>query len=151
MPFAWLSDFKVFPCQPTNILSFGRSHIISSVSSFLFCSQIHSIIIRVLLSILIRPDLVGDLQWQVGPWLLFYYNVTMLRPCLCFYVYFPFLQVLIDFVSLHLCKSLQVPFGNGIIIKTEENSIAQSQVHHSGKVNHFFFQSKKFKLNKSCL
>jgi len=84
MPFTWLSDFKIFPCKPTNTLSFGRSHIIRSVSSFLFCSQIHSIIICVLLSILIRPDLVGDLQWQVGPWLLFYYDVAMLRPCLCF-------------------------------------------------------------------
>lgn len=37
MPFTWLSDFKVFPCKPTNI--FGRSHIIRSVSSFLSLLQ----------------------------------------------------------------------------------------------------------------
>ena len=31
---------------------------------------------RVLLSILTRPDLVGDLQGQVGSWLLFYYSLV---------------------------------------------------------------------------
>lgn len=76
MSITLLSNFKVFPPKPSNTLSSGRSHIVRSVSSSLFFSRTHSIVVHVLLSILIRPDLAGDLQEQVGPWFLFYYYVV---------------------------------------------------------------------------
>lgn len=129
MPFTLLSDFEAFRCKPTEVLSFERSHILRSVSSLLSFSQIHSIIVHALLSTLIRPKLVGALQGQVGPWLLFY-HVNMLRPCLCltfFYAYFPFLQILLYFLFSYIFIYHYKFISGGWDIIKKENSIAQNQ------------------------
>ena len=104
MPVTLLSDFRAFPCKTTNTSS-GRSHTVSSDSSSLFFSQIRSIVVRVLLSILTRPDLVGDLQGQVEILLqVDYFTKVLLRSC--------FFSMLIIFPSSRFYILLSYIFVN---------------------------------------
>ncbi|XP_054546528.1 primary cilium assembly protein FAM149B1 isoform X2 [Talpa occidentalis] len=90
-----------------------------------FC-QIHSIIVHMLLSILIRTDLVGDLQGQVGPgsYLLLDDYVRTLPLYYIFPCLFSLTPDIVYFIIYTFYKSPQIHFGKW---NMKSSSIAQGQ------------------------